>query len=295
MVCGSMRVRGLRHSRFTKEHRAFAVSRPTRLISSGEADHEITSSADHLEAVLTEVCCFPGSTQPPVLYSSATERTMKLNAHARALILAVAMIAAPTVTQAQYTVYTTLSSFLAAVGANGTETFNGLPFTRDTPAPIQRNPNGFSFEANVRGGFRAVGTPDNPALSQVTPGITWFINGFTSNTRAFGGNFWVTDAAGAFTSGCVSFGVVDIAGNRYDPDCHIPSSPGSFWGIVLTNPLSQVYLGAITFGNSQVHGTVDNLILAAGRTNVVPEPSTYALFGTGLVLMAGIARRRRVR
>lgn len=220
---------------------------------------------------------------------------MRTSFRIRALLCAAALLVVPAVAQAQYTIYTTLSSFLAAVGANATDTFSGVPTNLPTAAPYQRNIGAFSYQAFVPFGFRGVGTAANPALSQARPGTTWFIDGFTSNTRAFGGNFWNTDEAGNFANGGIIFGVVDAAGNRFDPSMFIPTSPTSFWGIVLTGALSQIYMQPVTFGNSQTFATMDNFILAAAPTNVVPEPATFALLGAGLLCLGVTARRRRLR
>jgi PEP-CTERM motif len=216
----------------------------------------------------------------------------------RALLCAAAAVAAPSVMQAQYTLYTTLASFLAAVGTSATENFSGLPAAGvPTASPYTRTLGGFSFRINIENGFRTVGSPANPALSAAVTGKQWNFDGFSSNVRAFGGNFWVTDASGAAAGGFNGITVFDIAGNSYV----IPggfgafggNTPDSFWGIVLTNPLSRIEMNSFTFGSSQVYGTVDNFVVASGPTGTVPEPATYALFGAGLLCVGGVARRRR--
>lgn len=52
--------------------------------------------------------------------------------------------------------------------------------------------------------------------------------------------------------------------------------------------------GAFDVGVQDVRYSVERANAGPGPDpNVVPEPSTYALLGTGLVAMAGVARRRR--
>ena len=53
---------------------------------------------------------------------------------------------------------------------------------------------------------------------------------------------------------------------------------------------SQTKLGFRALGTQNTHGDhLDNILVVA----TVPEPSTYALFGAGLLALGVVARRRR--
>ena len=89
------------------------------------------------------------------------------------------------------------------------------------------------------------------------------------------------------------FGSVKDASFSWDPDSAINSSFGALasdlLGMVVTAETSAGVLtgvfGQMTFGEERGYGTQ--------LTAAIPEPSTYALMGVGLLGMAFVARRRR--
>jgi PEP-CTERM motif len=211
---------------------------------------------------------------------------------ARALIACAALAVAPAAAHAQFTVYTSLASFLAAVGANGTDTYTGFSITGTTASPITRTAGAYSYTASTPSNFFGAGTVANPWLSTnvATDAITF--TGFTSTVRAIGGNFFGSNISGVFQAGNVTLTATNASGSMVQT--LINANTSTFLGFVSTSAITSLVLAAVQPDAGFLWPTVDNLILAEAKPgSVVPEPSTYALLGTGLLFIGGIARRRR--
>ena len=236
------------------------------------------------------------------LTSPARNHPMNVARTARAVIACAAIVTAPTVAQAQFTVHTTLASFLAAVGANGTDTYTGFSISGETNSPINRSAGAYNYRATADGDFYGAGTTGNPWLSTDKAKDAITFSNFTSSVRGIGGNFFGSNISGAFQSGNITLTATNAGGSV--TQTLINATTSSFLGFVSTSAITSLVVtteppssgptsGSLT--TTSLWPTVDNLILAEGKSaSVVPEPSTYALLGTGLMFIGGIARRRKV-
>lgn len=227
------------------------------------------------------------------LLTPARNHPMNVARTARAVIACAALVTAPTVAQAQFSVHTTLASFLAAVGANGTDDYTGFSITGLTASPINRSAGAYNYRATTTNGFFGAGTTGDPWLSTnvATDAITF--NNFASSVRGIGGNFFGSNIAGAFLSGNITLTATNAGGSV--TQTLINATTSTFLGFVSTSAITSLVVTAGSLTGSPLWPTVDNLILAEGKSaSVVPEPSTYALLGTGLMFIGGIARRRKV-
>jgi hypothetical protein len=72
------------------------------------------------------------------------------------------------------------------------------------------------------------------------------------------------------------------------------ASTTSFLGFTSVGAINSVTVQALRPNNEQNFVAVNNFRLGAAPTVVIPEPSTYALLATGLVVCVAVQRRRRL-
>ncbi len=209
------------------------------------------------------------------------------------LVVSLAFLTVPVVTHAQFTVYTTLASFLAATSASGTDTYTGFDVRFVTPSPIVRTSGPYSYTATAARGFFGVGTISNPALSTNIATDAIVFNAFTSGVRGIGGNFFGSNGLGSFQPADITVSATN-AGGTTTQVLALPATT-SFLGFVSTGgAISTFSVAAIQANGLSLYPSVDNFVLALAPENVVPEPSTYALMMTGLVGVVIATRRRRL-
>jgi hypothetical protein len=234
---------------------------------------------------------------PPLGPHFFFEERMRKTLSFRAVLSAAALLTVTAPARAQVTVYHTLASFLTAVGTNATDTFSDISVSTLTPGPLSRNVGSFHynigtnfFDPSADRNFRGVATAANPALAINIPANFAVLNGFSSGVRAFGGNFWNTNADASVAFSFIDFAVQYVTGGGQNFRIDV-ANPGDFWGVLVTNPIDFVIFAS----DHTTSATMDNFILAAAPTGVVPEPVTVALFGGGLLCLGVVSRRRRTR
>ena len=216
----------------------------------------------------------------------------------RKLAIAAAVLAATVSapSNAAITVYTTLASFLAAVGTSGTDTYTGFSITGTTASPIVRTAGPYGYTASASTStFYGAGTTGNPWLSTNIATDTVTFNAFTGGTVAgLGGNFFGSDINGAFVSGGnITLTATDAGGTTTYLLTNATTS--SFVGFVSTTGILSATVTAVQPA-SPLWPTIDNLVLAGPSTATpgVPEPATWAMMIVGFGLVGGAMRRRAV-
>ncbi|MES3034600.1 MAG: PEP-CTERM sorting domain-containing protein [Gemmatimonadota bacterium] len=200
---------------------------------------------------------------------------------------------------AQFTVYTSLASFLAATTGAGTDTFEDLSITTATPAPLARTAGSFGYTASVNttSFFGAGSAADRWLSTNTTTDIITF-NGFGPGVRGVGGLFFGTDAAGAFRPAS-SIVLVARTASGMSTRTVLDATLATFVGFVASADLISLTVEAVQplSGSAFAWPTVNNLVLAgAPAMNVVPEPATWLMMvtGFGMMVLVVTGRRRKV-
>jgi hypothetical protein len=208
-------------------------------------------------------------------------------------LLAGALLAAPS--QAAIVVYTDQASFLSALSASGTDTFNDLGTNNDNvPSPLNRSAGAFTYTASVPPSlvnFYTGGTVSDSWLSTDFPTDSVTFSNFSSQVSAFGGFFFATNSSdGTVTSTTVSITATDSEGSV---TLQVEgATPTTFRGFVSASLLS-VSVSATQAPDVIApgrHATINNV--TAGTA--IPEPSAAAsLFAVAALAFAAFGRRRR--
>lgn len=202
----------------------------------------------------------------------------------KSLSLAVLLCSAAAA-QADITVYTDRTAFLAATAMPGVDTYDDLEVILYT-SPLERMAGAYHYRASsgpVSDLYGAGMDGDHWLSTNVRNDSITFSN-FSTGVYAVGGNFFGSDISGAFVPGTTMYlSATDgtVTSNATVAD----SMVNSFLGFVSTTPLTGVTLSN---GGGLYWVTANNLTLAAP----VPEPSTYGMLLAGMCLLGGLARRR---
>lgn len=176
---------------------------------------------------------------------------------------------------AAFVVYTDESAWQAAVGSFETEDFEDL--TLQSPLST------ISSDGNISGGLFNDQVNDGPVLISTSfnfdPGV-WGVGGtWDLSPGGAGTGISVTTTAGTFFIGEI-----------------VPNTNG-FWGFVIDETIESMNLseGSCINNDCTQPGavetyTLDNLHMA---TSPVPVPAAVWLFGSGLIGLVGIARRKK--
>lgn len=216
-------------------------------------------------------------------------------------VAVVALLAASGAVQAAITVYTTQASFLAAVTAPGTDSFDDLDYTQTVDGPLPRTAGPYSYGASAGPTsslfYPASGDIINPVdiwLSTNNRQDTIYATGFSAGVTAVGGYFFGSNLAGVPISAAVlTVSATDTDGTTSEALLNTGAPDSTFRGFVSTGGLTSLslWVGAQGSGETDVYPTINDLTLAVAVA--VPEPQTYALMLGGLALLGWAARRNK--
>jgi hypothetical protein len=207
----------------------------------------------------------------------------------KSLSFAAALLCVVAAAQAEITIFTDRAAFLAALSSSGTDTFDDLTVSQ-TSTPLLRIAGAYSYRASVGpvSNFWPAGTTGGDVwlAPTVSNDIITFDN--FGGLRAFGGNFFGSDAAGAFSPNrsltlTATGGATTRTVNLYD------TTISTFLGFISTDALSTVTLHTDAIpGGTAYWSTANNVTIGMP----VPEPETYGMLLLGLGLVGFMARRR---
>ena len=207
-------------------------------------------------------------------------------------LAAAALALAPASAAAQFTVYTSLSDWLAAAHRPALDTFDDLP-GRSLPGPLDRAAGPYTYRATVlnpvagSADFFPAGTAADRWLATDAPRVTVVFSNFAPNVVGVGGFFFGSNVDGAFVPGTIELAATN-AGGAVSATLVDPGT-ATFWGVVSTGgPVSSFTVRAVQSSTLGFVWPTANDV----RLSTIPEPSTYLLVAGGLVALGAAARCR---
>lgn len=212
-------------------------------------------------------------------------KTLSLKTVSLAAVLLCTAVAA----EAEITIFTDRAAFLAALSASGTDTFNDL-LIGQTDSPLARMAGAYSYLASAGpvSNFWPAGTAGGDVWLAPTVSNDTITFGSFGGLTAFGGNFFGSDAAGAFSPGrtvvlIATDGATTRTVNLYD------TTVATFLGFISTDPLATVTLRSDGVPGGPAYWSTANDVTIGLP---VPEPETYGMLLAGLAVVGFMARRR---
>jgi hypothetical protein len=199
----------------------------------------------------------------------------------------------PAASQAQITVYNSLTAWSTAVVLPGLDTFDDL----DTGAgfytsPLTRTAGAYSYDVSSPEGFYPSGTVADPSISNYFIEDALTFSSFSPNAYAVGGNFYLGNEFGGFVgTGQVQIILTTTAGSNTQTLTNATQT--TFLGFTSTDVITSVTVKALRPANEPIFAVTNNFRVAAVPPTVVPEPGSYLLLATGMAGVLIVARRRR--
>lgn len=195
---------------------------------------------------------------------------------------------------AAITTYTDQASFLAAISAPATDSFDDLAIGSVLQGPVARTAGPYGYSANTVPGATlfVAGTAGDAWLSSNTALDAIVALSFSGGVRAAGGFFFGSDFGGAFAPGDVRVSASEAASTVSETITN--ATTGSFLGFVSSTGLTGLEVVALQPSGDFLWPTIDDLTLGreGGGSTVIPLPGGFALMGSAL-LLAGLAAGRR--
>ena len=239
-----------------------------------------------------------------------------LNIHHFAAAAIASLVAVSGSASAGTIVYSSQSSFLAAVGTSITDNYSNPGYTRS----FGPNPPNFLTDAYMTSVLNQTTYKDtmfpnhNEVIGPIDgSGNPYFCTGcngsfdlgfkstsLTSGGGVFGVSFNYRDGGlpGAPNNPLFDFLVTFANGSTVDYTVPQSGSPGpsgfagDFWGITSDLQIADIYVGVDGKPSAATIFGLDNLTIAANKT-VVPEPMTLGIFAAGLGGIAAMRRKKK--
>lgn len=191
------------------------------------------------------------------------------------------------------------AAFLASLTNFGTETFAGKSYAN--PFPLDFVPSGGTGQIDDPRFFAFFNTVSNLVGLQGANGLVTAFGGFGAApiVVTFGGG--TVDGFGFFASGLNSIGQgpnvlqLDYFNGATNVYSWLVSNTSTAQDNTMFLGLSGVAFDRVELRGQNGDGVWLNDLSAGTIASAVPEPASLALVATGLLLAAGVARRRRTR
>jgi hypothetical protein len=209
------------------------------------------------------------------------------------LLTLAALLASATAAQATISIYTTQASYLAAVSAPGTDSFNTLDpnaLSFFLASPATRNAGAYSYRAVSTGSFYVLPhTATDVWLSALTAGAAISLNTFSAGVRGVGGYLFTVDGGDAvLPTRSLSIAATDGSGTNITVFTN--TSDSKFIGFVSDGPLTSVVINVVG-ATANTYVTMNDITLGAAAA--VPEPASVLLMLGGVAGLLARSRRQR--
>lgn len=203
--------------------------------------------------------------------------------------LALAALLAAGAAQATVDQYSDEASFLAAIGASATDTFDDLSPGVGYTGPLVRSAGDVSYTVSTAPNspiLYGAGDANDAWLSSNNRKDFIIFEGFSQPVYAIGAYAFGSDVNGLFKDGGVTAARITTAEGQ-TVSFTVGADVDNYFGFVSTSAITMFEIRTFSLSNNGTWPTVDDLTVAA-----VPEPGTYAMLLAGLAAVGFVARRR---